>query len=65
MFIVTEYAALSGDETWIYFLNPSEKITTKYGLLKTEIDQLLPNVLKVRKKFFMLFSSIPAVLCCK
>ena len=46
------------------FLNPSEILTTKYGLLKTEIDQLLQNVLKVRKKvlYAVFFNSSGPVL---
>ena len=51
--ILTEL--LTGDESWIYFFESPRKISNKYGLLKTEIDQILQIILKVRKSSLCCF----------
>ena len=56
---------LTGDETWIYFFESPRKISNKVWIDKARNRPNIAKYSQSAKKFFMLFSSIPAALCCK
>ena len=64
MFIVTEYAALSGDETWIYFFEPQRKNNNKVWIAKNRNRPVIAKRSQSAKKvlYAVFFNSSGPVL---